>query len=475
MFQDDYRRHMDAVRPDPELLARTRRWMEDAGSGVRTPRRLPRRGVAALAVCAALVVTAAAAGPTIWQAIQSDLGGRAPYAVEVEAACEDQGIRIEAQAALADSRLVRIYFTARDLEGNRLDENTEAAYSLSLADRGTWPYRNYRVTQLSYDPETGTALFVITATGREGVSDGDTFRLKIEKLLGGHHQVLHWSAAPSSDTDAITRIPVGIGEDGALDWAASGEALTAPADGLPITGELLPSAWTGEGAAVLLPQPERERAIAPGGDYSIVAAGFAADGNLHVRVRPASDTVWADVEVSARILKEDGAAVGRPLEKVTPVDGDLDYCLEGFGPTELPLLEEITVMGDYSTLTAPVEGDWTLELPLQAVEGRTIPLSLELPAAQAVDGFVTAERLELSPLSLTLVCGQDGGARQDGTSLRYAPLDEFAPVVTLCDGSVLTPAYADSDSWWACWTFDTPIDPDQVVSVTLNGEDVPLP
>ena len=132
-------------------------------------------------------------------------------------------------------------------------------------------------------------------------------------------------------------------------------------------------------------------------------------------------------------------------------------------------------MGDYSTLTEPVEGDWTLELPLQAVEGRTIPLSLELPAAQAVDGFVTAERLELSPLSLTLVCGQDGGARQDGTSLRYAPLDEFAPVVTLRDGSVLTPAYADSDSWWACWTFDTPIDPDQVVSVTLNGEAVPLP
>ena len=474
MFQDDYRRRMDAVTPDPALLARTKSRMEAAGSGERPPRRLTRRGAAAIVVCAALVVSAAAAGPTIWQAIRSDLGGRAPYAVEVEAVCEDQGIRIEAQAALADNRLVRIYFTARDLEGNRLDENTEVTYSLSLADRGTWPYRNYRVTQLSYDPESQTALFVITATGREGVSDGDTFRLNIEKLLGGHRPVLHWSAAPSSNTDTITRIPVAIGEDGTLDWAASGEALTTPAEGFPITGELLPSTWTEDGAAVLLPQPEREQAIDSGGDYSIAAAGFAADGNLHVRVRPAPDAVWEDVEVSAMILEDDGAAVGRPLEKVTPVDGDLDYCLEGFGPAELPLLTEITVMGDYSTLTDPVEGDWTLEIPLQAVEGKTIPLSLELPAAQASDGFITAERLELSPLSLTLVCDQDSMYLEDGKALRSTALEELTPSVTLTDGTVLSPSYADSDSWWACWIFDRPIDPEDVESVSINGGTVPL-
>src|SRR5699024_11124704 len=102
---------------------------------------------------------------------------------------------------------------------------------------------------------------------------------------------------PSSNTDSITRIPVAIGEDGTLDWAASGEALTTPAEGFPITGELLPSTWTEDGAAVLLPQPEREQAIDSGGDYSIAAAGFAADGNLHVRVRPAPDAVWEDVEV----------------------------------------------------------------------------------------------------------------------------------------------------------------------------------
>ena len=35
MFQDDYRRRMDAVTPAPALLARTKSRMEAAGSGAR--------------------------------------------------------------------------------------------------------------------------------------------------------------------------------------------------------------------------------------------------------------------------------------------------------------------------------------------------------------------------------------------------------------------------------------------------------
>ena len=44
MFQDDYRRRMDAVTPDPALLAHTKSRMEAVGSGARPPRRLTRRG-----------------------------------------------------------------------------------------------------------------------------------------------------------------------------------------------------------------------------------------------------------------------------------------------------------------------------------------------------------------------------------------------------------------------------------------------
>ena len=162
------------------------------------------------------------------------------------------------------------------------------------------------------------------------------------------------------------------------------------------------------------------------------------------------------------------------MEKVTPIDGDLDYCLEGFGPEQLSRLTVIEMTADYSVLSEPVEGNWSLEISLQTVEAEHISVSLELPADQASDGSVMAERLELSPLSLTLVCDQDTMYPEDGTSFRYTTLERFTPTVLLENGAVLTPIYADGNSWWATWTFDQPIDPEQVVSVTLNGQTIPI-
>ena len=50
-----------------------------------------------------------------------------------------------------------------------------------------------------------------------------------------------------------------------------------------------------------------------------------------------------------------------------------------------------------------------------------------------------AERLELSPLSLTLVCDQDSMYPEDGKTLRSTALEELTPSVTLTDGTVLSP------------------------------------
>ena len=50
--------------------------------------------------------------------------------------------------------------------------------------------------------------------------------------------------------------------------------------------------------------------------------------------------------------------------------------------------------------------------------------------------------------------------------------------VKQADGTTLTPAYYD-EVWsqragWVMWEFEAPIDPDQVISVTLNGETLPI-
>ena len=186
MFEHDYRAKFDEIAPDRALVERTRDRMKAVLSGEKArPRRLTRRGLLAVAA-AVLTVSALAAGPTLWQAIRNDLGSRAPYATEVEAACEDQGVRIEAVRALADGRMVRVYFTARDLGGNRLDETTQISCSLMRTDRDVWPYGSYSVRQLSYDPDSRTCLFVLTATGRERVPEGAVLCLDVERLLGGY-------------------------------------------------------------------------------------------------------------------------------------------------------------------------------------------------------------------------------------------------------------------------------------------------
>ena len=442
MFEHDYRAKFDEIAPDRALVERTRDRMKAVLSGEKArPRRLTRRGLLAVAAAAVLTVSALAAGPTIWQAIRNDLGSRAPYATEVEAACEDQGIRIEAVQALADGRMVRVYFTARDLGGNRLDETTQISCSLMGTDRDVWPYGSYSVRQLSYDPDSRTCLFVLTATGRERVPEGAVLCLDVERLLGGYQSVSQRISA-SSERAGITEKP-------------------------------LPSTRTQDGSTVLLPQPELESADA-GTLFSIVAAGFAKDGNLHVRVRPANRAVWQDITVCATILNEDGAGIGRDLEKITPVEGDLDYCLEGFGPEQLSRLTQVEMLVDYSALSKPMEGDWTIEIPLQTVESEHFSISLALPADLESEGSVTARTLELSPLSLTLLCDQDTMYLEDGKTLRSVTLEKWTPTVLLKDGTALTPTYADGNSWWAAWAFDQPIDPDQVVAITIHDQTIPI-
>ena len=131
MFEHEYRSRFDAVTPSPELVSATKARLRAALAGEQKPRRLTRRGLAVLAAAAILTATALAAAPAVWQTIQNDLGSRAPYATQVLGSCEDQGIRIQVQAALADTKVTRLYFTLQDLTGNTLDPDTTSDLILS--------------------------------------------------------------------------------------------------------------------------------------------------------------------------------------------------------------------------------------------------------------------------------------------------------------------------------------------------------
>ena len=102
MFQNDYRREMDGLRPSPAAVERLNRLLEE-GAPARRPRRLGRRAAAALALCAALCASPPwRRAPPQGDALEARLGPYAPFAAEVEGETSGQGLRLELVKAVSD-------------------------------------------------------------------------------------------------------------------------------------------------------------------------------------------------------------------------------------------------------------------------------------------------------------------------------------------------------------------------------------
>ena len=458
MFEHEYRSRFDPVAPSPELVAETKANMRSVLAGERKPRRhLTRRGLTALAAAAVLTVTALAAGPAVWQAIQADLGNRAPYATQVLGSCEDQGIRIEVQAALADTRVTRLYFTLQDLTGNTLDADTTSDLTLSLEAGGSFDWGNggRGLEVLSYDPEQHLATLVYSR-GTADLADSPPTRARLEAtyFVPGHRQA----------------------------------RLALAQDELP--AQALESIVTDTGTAILLPG-QNPMPLDKDGAVSISSMGFAADGCYHVRFVQDEDVVprmddgrSCHVEYYLYDPEEPDRWPQQGMGDVicTAVEGGWDFCLPSLTPDTLKYLELVQLSTEYSVTGGRIEGNWEITVPVEVMDLRTAapaePLLLpytqngEQPYGRTHDAQL--DLLTVSPLS---VCadfvtpeGQEHPCQLAGTELSFT--------VTLADGTVLTPAYYD-EVWsqragWVMWEFETPIDPDQVVSATLNGQTVPL-
>lgn len=478
MFEQEYRRRFNGFRPDPALVAETKRRMAAAGTGAgRRPRRLTRRAAVALAVCAALVITAAAAGPAIWQAIRDDLGDRAPYATEVLGSCEDQGIRIEVQAALADTRVTRLYFTLQDLTGTLLDAGTDSDLTLSLETGGTFRWGNggSGLEVLDYDPEQHLATLVYSRGTDELSREPPTrARLDITWFLPGARSAR--LALDGSD------VPASLLESTTLE---SGTTVLLPGQTplLMAGDETLPG-------GTLCPLENSDRP-----DVSISSMGFAADGCYHIRfaqgehVSPAYGSEDAGQPIfSVEYYLHDPDDPNRwPSQGVedavwTAVEGGWDVCLPGLTEDTLPYLNLLVLRTSYSVAGGRIEGNWEVTVPVDAVEQRTAALTDELVFPYTWNGELSygrywdarLDQVTVSPLS---VCadfstpeGQEAPCQLTGS--------ELSLTVSLSDGTALTPEY-DDEVWsqragWVMWEFDQPIDPEDVVSVTLNGHTISL-
>lgn len=438
---------------------------------------LPRRAAAALAVCAALMIAAAAAGSTLWKIIQEDLGPQAPYATEVLGGCEDQGVRMEVQAALADSRLTRLYFTMEDLTGTLFREDTACDLLLSLETGGTFSWGNggSGLKVLDYDPERHLATLVYSRGTDELSQEPPTSaRLDMTYLLPGERS----ARMALADTD----IPFSVLESITLE---SGATVLLPGQTpLLIAGnEQLPG-------DTLCPVEESDQP-----DVFISSMGFAADGCYHIRftqseeVSSADASEYADQPVfSVEYYLYDPEDPNRwPSQSVEDavwiaVEGGWDVCLPSLTQETFPYLNLLALRAHYSVAGGRIEGNWEITVPVEAVEQRTAaPVETmlfpytrngELPYGRDWDAQL--DRVTVSPLSIcadfSTPDGQESPCQLTGSELSLS--------VSLSDGTTLAPAYCD-EVWsqrvgWVMWEFDEPIDLSLVESITLNGETIPL-
>ena len=129
MFRTEYKREMDALEPSWEAMARLEGLTK--GENVEKPvKHFSRRAVIALALCAALAMTAVAAGPSVWSALSEHLGPFGAWVVPLTGSSTSAGVELEVVGVLSDGASARFYLTARDQRGGRLDRHTDAIFDL---------------------------------------------------------------------------------------------------------------------------------------------------------------------------------------------------------------------------------------------------------------------------------------------------------------------------------------------------------
>lgn len=402
-------------------------------------RRSFRTALAAAALCAVLAVTALAASPTVRERLEALLGSFAPYSQEVAGVtATDQGIQVTVLRAVGDGEEGWCYLEIRDLEGDRLTEDTYL---------GGWAQAE------SYDPETGILLARADLRGAQHNADG-TVTFTVDEVWGG-------------ETFSGVALPLELLEpDNVL--------RSCPSD--PMPDHAAPS----DGNTALVPG---QTAMALEGTdlFTLSSAGFDGAGHFHIQIALARGTqvpVWefyprslmtADLPCAYRNGQSSQLEGGRYVDFqmccYADMGGETVLTKEAYAA-----VEELTLEGWIGTRER-VEGEWTLTFSLEPMTRRTVAVD------QPVNGL-TVDQVTLSNLSLRL----DGTFPEDiHGSLGAMPLSVF-----LADGSTVTvprgrvvaidhPVHDPGDrSFVNLWSFDEPIEPEQVVGFAVGHWYMPL-
>ena len=474
-MRDEYRREMEQFGPTQEELDRLCGMIE-GGTIMKRKMWLGCRAAAALAVCAALTLTAAvAAAPTVWDALTEELGLFGPYAQVVEgASCTDQGIRLQVVNALSDDLEAKVYFTLQDLEQDRLNEYLSLSGTLTAgvaeANEGKDPsviigsgFPSTRYFELvSYDPDTKTALLRAAINYDEDAQPSHEAELSITGMSTRQSKIKTDIPCAAATGATLKSLPV----------TKADQVVFKPSDIINsgYTDDVLPS------RKVVLAPEQNPMPIAGTEDMWVSSMGFASDGCLHIRlgfaegVRP---RLFQDGESDLLTglygeTSGDGTRYSSVFQQ-TLVKGGLDILYPLIRVEDLDELQtcEMALAGTYFRPGLDLEGDWTVEFNMDYYSSVTLDWTGE------IDGSYVRE-VSISPLSVTMYSSNTGS---------FAYTDLYA---VKKDGSIITaqPSAAryanmgaDGGKGWDAfnaWKFDEPVNLADIVSLTLKDASIPV-
>lgn len=481
---NEYRREMERIEPRPEELERLYQMIE-GGTEMKTTKKLGGRMVAIL-VCAALTVTVAAAAvaavPAVREALQAYLGSFASYAQTIDGAvCTDQGIEVEVLSAMSDDLEARFYIAVRDVEGDRLDEYLQLNGTL-VAGEAKDPDGAFLGTAegfsivggfsagyfefISYDPETKTALFSTRILYQDSSRPTGEARLSISGMNTLQGEIYEHVSCAAVTGATLKSLPAN----------ESNTVVFSPSTvvGIGYTDAVLPASQ-----AVLAPG-QTPMSIEGTEDVRISSMGFASDGCFHIRLEFAEGMAPA-------LFKSDSGSNSMFYADLMDGGDDLKYyvcqerLVEGGMDILFPLikaedLEEVQgrqarIYGTYTRPGVEIEGSWSAQFQMEYYSSVTLDWTGELAGWQV-------RQVNVSPLSVTM--STDSAETSGGLRVPiYAVKKDGSTVAAEPSTSHYTNVGAQSEEkegWeaFATWKFEEPVDVEDIVSITLGDEVIPV-
>lgn len=403
-MRSDYKREMDRLSPSPEAMALLEEAMRTEVPARGThPLRFGRKAVLAVAVCAALALSAVAAGPTVWQVLQNQLGVLAPLAVPAEGVVADQGVEVRLVGSISDGYEARVYFTATDQVGGRFNEHTQVSAQLDGELVGTGGALGCHI--LSYDADE--EQFLVEAS-----------------LLG---------------VDSSMPLSLEVYEFDSASRMARVEQLPCPEE--PQTAPTT----TVNGSTVLLPGEAPEE-IAEG--LYLSAMGFDQSGRFHIRLDYGEGYGEGSLHIQPQSIAEPQSARYQEGCIYTELEGGLDFAYPKLTAADWGDVSDFYFYGIYSGPEEPIRGTWELPVTLEQSETRTVELD------QVVGNF-RVEQVEVSQLGVVVTYERLNGEPGWFTNVQLIRTDGTAIPLEVELGSALT---QDGQTAYTRWSMEEAVE-----------------